>query len=62
MNARQTRAYIKKNKDKSGSYRELAEKLEQRSGREISGSGVYQWYVRGIIPEFWIEFMESIGD
>jgi len=63
MTARQTRAKIKRIAKKYGSYRALADKLSYYftdNDKTISGSGTYQWYVRGIIPEYWAQYMDEL--
>lgn len=67
MNRREVRRFLDKKAKKLGSYAALAEKLtELRSDIErdkkikISGPGVYQWRVRGVISAVWRDYLEAI--
>lgn len=60
MTARQTRAKIRRVARKIGTFADLAEELSVMANKNISGSGVYQWLVRGIIPDFWMPYIDKL--
>ena len=61
MNARKTRALIKRTKNAAGSYQMLANKLSRRHPyKSITMHGVYSWVTRGVIPNEWWPAMDLI--